>query len=132
MTFGLMTKKWGILSRPLSIKMKHVKHMMICIARLHNFCIDERLRATEQELRSVDEHADVGPMLFTPRNVSFDAHTQHVREIAAHIEYEDAELVYDNPYSVNRERMAQEIEALALTRPSTTDNTHRRSRKRKR
>jgi hypothetical protein len=41
MAFGLMVKKWGILARPLTIKLKNVKWLMIAIARLQNYCIDE-------------------------------------------------------------------------------------------
>ena len=43
MAFGLMTRKWGILQRPLSNSLASMKHLVCCIARLHNFCIDERL-----------------------------------------------------------------------------------------
>ena len=48
MAFGLMVKKWGILTRPLSIKLKHIKHLAICVARLHNFCIIEQLSENMQ------------------------------------------------------------------------------------
>jgi DDE superfamily endonuclease len=44
MAFGLMTRKWGILQRPLSNALFSIKHLICCIARLHNFCIDERLK----------------------------------------------------------------------------------------
>jgi hypothetical protein len=44
MAFGLMTRKWGILQRPLSTSLPSMKHLICCIARLHNFCIDERLK----------------------------------------------------------------------------------------
>ena len=44
MAFGLMTKKWGILQRPLSNLLPSMKHLICCIARLHNFCIGERLK----------------------------------------------------------------------------------------
>lgn len=44
MAFGLMTRKWGILQRPLSNALPSIKHIICCIARLHNFCIDERLK----------------------------------------------------------------------------------------
>lgn len=43
MAFGLMTRKWGILQKPLQISLLTVKHLICCVARLHNFCIDERL-----------------------------------------------------------------------------------------
>ena len=45
MAFGLMTRKWGILQRPLSNSLRSIKHIICCIARLHNFCIDERLKS---------------------------------------------------------------------------------------
>ena len=41
MAFGLMTRKWGILQRPLHNSLASIKHIICCIARLHNFCIDE-------------------------------------------------------------------------------------------
>jgi DDE superfamily endonuclease len=44
MAFGLMTRKWGILQRKMMNSLPNVKHIICCIARLHNFVIDERLR----------------------------------------------------------------------------------------
>ena len=44
MAFGLMTRKWGILQRPLTNSLPNIKHIILCIARLHNFCINERLK----------------------------------------------------------------------------------------
>jgi hypothetical protein len=41
MAFGLMVKKWGILARPLTIKLKNGRRLVIAIAKLHNFCINE-------------------------------------------------------------------------------------------
>jgi hypothetical protein len=46
MAFGLMTKKWGILQRPLTNSLVSIKHLICCIARLHNYCIDERLQTS--------------------------------------------------------------------------------------
>jgi hypothetical protein len=43
MAFGLMVNKWGILQHPSRVPLKHIKFMMIAIAKLHNFCINERL-----------------------------------------------------------------------------------------
>jgi hypothetical protein len=120
MAFGLMTKKWGILTRPLSIKMKHIKHVMVCIATLHNFCINERLI----EASNGQSRRGGAPLLFTPHNVRFDAHAEHLQELAAQVEFDEAELVLDNPHSHNRERMSREIEALQLTRP--INSTRRR------
>ena len=44
MAFGLMSRKWGILQKPLANQLPNYKHLICCIARLHNFCIDERLK----------------------------------------------------------------------------------------
>ena len=39
--FGFMTTKWRILKRPLQVDLKRVGYIFLCIARLHNFCINE-------------------------------------------------------------------------------------------
>jgi DDE superfamily endonuclease len=36
MAFGLMVQKWGILKRPLTVRLRNVRHVVVCIARLHN------------------------------------------------------------------------------------------------
>jgi DDE superfamily endonuclease len=41
MAFGMMVQKWGILKKPLSCKLINVKKVVVCIAKLHNFCINE-------------------------------------------------------------------------------------------
>jgi hypothetical protein len=46
MAFGLMTKKWGILQCPLTNSLVSIKHLICCIARLHNYCIDKRLQTS--------------------------------------------------------------------------------------
>jgi hypothetical protein len=43
MAFGLMVKKWSILNWPLSLKLHHAKHLIVCIAQLHNFCINKQV-----------------------------------------------------------------------------------------
>ena len=45
MSFGLMTRKWGILQRPLLNDLRSIKKLICCVARLHNFCIDERMNS---------------------------------------------------------------------------------------
>jgi hypothetical protein len=100
MAFGLMVKKWGVLGRPLTIKLANVKHLVLAIARLHNFCIDERL----------SQKAALGnqAVVFTPSNVSFYLHSAMMRDEAAFKE---------DGMSLNRVRMVGEIKALKLTRP---------------
>lgn len=41
--FGGMVQKWAILQAPLRINLDKCGTLFECIARLHNFCIDERL-----------------------------------------------------------------------------------------
>jgi DDE superfamily endonuclease len=43
MAFGMMTRKWGIYWRPLLIGLDKIKYVVESVARLHNFCINERI-----------------------------------------------------------------------------------------
>jgi len=45
MSFGLMCKKWGIFWHLCHMNMSNYKVMVGAMARIHNFCIDERLQA---------------------------------------------------------------------------------------
>ena len=54
MAFGLMTRKWGILQHPLTNSLLSIKHIICCIARLHNFCIDERLKYDTSNFNTQD------------------------------------------------------------------------------
>ncbi len=112
MAFGLMVKKWGILARPLTIKLKSVKTLMFAIAKLHNFCISERLLANRQSQVQHNQQ-----MIFTPTNVAFTRHKAMLRDESALEQFEELAKGYKNAWSNNRERMVREIEALQLTRP---------------
>jgi hypothetical protein len=43
-----------------------------------------------------------------------------LRESAADFEWEEMEDAFENPWSMNRDRMAKEIEYLQLTRPGVS------------
>jgi len=58
MAFGLMTRKWGILQRPLTNSLLSMKHLICCIARLHIFCIDQRLM-TQAIGAALDTHSSL-------------------------------------------------------------------------
>ena len=47
MCFGLMVTKWRILTMPLCIKLCNISLLFGAIARLHNFCINEREAGTK-------------------------------------------------------------------------------------
>ncbi len=117
MAFGslrMIKKCWGILARLLLIKVKHLKHLMVYIAKLHNYCINERLSGIDA--RTFPRPAEAGQLLFTPKNDAFDVHNELVCNLAAHVEFDEAELC-QHPHSYNRDRMAREVEALQLRRP---------------
>ncbi len=44
MTFGIWVARWGVLWRPLRVKLRHVPSLILCLCRLHNYCIDESER----------------------------------------------------------------------------------------
>lgn len=47
MAFGLMLMKWGILWRPMRVKLRNIKWIVNSISQLHNFVINEQLRNNE-------------------------------------------------------------------------------------
>jgi hypothetical protein len=49
MSFGLMKNKWLILNSPLKVNFKKIGSLMIAIARLHNFCINEQTSVSLQQ-----------------------------------------------------------------------------------
>lgn len=121
MAFGLMVKKWGILSRPLDIKVRHIKRLIVAIGRLHNFCIDERLASVhdkhQEHEHQQQQQGGSWQTAFTPTNVEFECHETMMRATAAEIEYDEMIAAFECPWSYNRDRMAREVEALRLTRP---------------
>ena len=49
MAFGMMSQTWGILKCPLSGNMPFTTKIAICVACLHNFTINERLKKEWQQ-----------------------------------------------------------------------------------
>ncbi len=105
MAFGLMVKKWGILQRPITIHMKNIKHLILAIARLHNFCINERLQGH-------GKHS-----IFQPQNVDLPQHQEVLRITAANVELRHMDNSFQSPWSRNRDRMVTELEEFEKTRP---------------
>ena len=114
MSFGLMVKRWGILSRPLTIKMQKVKLLICCIGCLHNFCIDERLL----------QSGSTG--IYSPKNTALSPEEVLLHERAA--DYEGMELTVncEAPYSNNRERVVSVIEAYGYTREGAIGKNNRK------
>jgi hypothetical protein len=105
----MLVKKWGNLGRPVCVKLANVKHLVMAIARLHNFCIDERISQTAV--------LDNQVVVFTPTNVAFDHHSIMLRDTAAIEDFEEMANEFEGGRSYNRERMVEEIQAMQLTRP---------------
>ncbi|KAI2489792.1 nuclease [Fragilaria crotonensis] len=132
MAFGLMVKKWGILACPLTIKLKNIKRLVIAIAKLHNFCIDERLLVNRaQQTTQPQGHRDQ-EMIFTPTNVAFNRHEAMLRDESASEQFDEIAEGYENAWSINRNRMVREVEALNLTCPGVSSQQPQQQRRRAR
>lgn len=111
MAFGLMTKKWGILWRPVIVDIQKIKYLAIAIACIHNFCINERVLDPEAG------HPD--PAI----EARIFGRTQCIEDIAlaaAAAEIEAGGEHEFNGWSANREQMVQTIENLGLERVQLT------------
>ena len=103
MAFGLMTKKWGILWRPVTADIKKLKYLAVAIAHLHNYCINERI------IDSENAHPDPA----VEARVVGRVNDHVISEAAAELEAASNEF---NGMSFNREQMALVIENLGLER----------------
>lgn len=103
MAFGLMVKKWGILSRPLSISMHNIKGLILAIARLHNFCINERL-GLNLSASGVSN------------DVEFGIQERSLREESSFTQFEAMSDEFPG-WSLNRNRMVRNLASLQMTRP---------------
>jgi hypothetical protein len=113
MAFGMMQMKWGILQRPLGCTLKNMIWLAQGIARLHNYCIDERVAtgntAFEMPNKDIPRYVPTVP---------HDARGDPIRLDALFVGTADG-------YSHLREYMSKRVERLQLERPTS-------NRKRKR
>lgn len=106
MAFGMMTQKWAILQHPLSCKIGNVKHLILAIGQLHNFCINERLRYSAGTSSYEDRESQ-----------TLTNHEQSVRMMAAEFDFADIEDNFESNWSQNRDRMVRIVKSMSLTRP---------------
>lgn len=104
MAFGLMVQKWGILKRPLTCRLSNVKHVVICIARLHNYCINERI---EKELPPWHHGAER----------TFSVYEEGLRAMAALNEFGRSISNEYPQWSLNRDRLVSRVAMKGLKRP---------------
>ncbi|CAB9512485.1 expressed unknown protein [Seminavis robusta] len=113
MAFGIMQMKWGLLSRPVGCSLKNMIWLAQAIARLHNFCINERLETAGPTTEPVTNVNGTGYIPSVPHDVNGDP----VR--------------LDNVYSscegmsYLREFMANRVKRLQLKRPSRNKKRRR-------
>jgi DDE superfamily endonuclease len=119
MAFGMMQSKWGILQRPLSCSLKNMLWLVQGIARLHNFCINERLAAAQSSFDIPDG--------LIPHYIPSVPHDDEGDPVALDAAYDG---VLDG-HSYLREYMAKRVERKQLQRPgnnSTTSSGRKRRR----
>jgi hypothetical protein len=112
MAFGLMTRKWGILQRPLTNSLSSIKHIILCIARLHNFCIDERLGTTTTSTTSTTTTTTIN-------NYSDALPTSILAEMSEAAQAEHHEILSEEyaGWSHARDEIVRAVKLLGLQRP---------------
>jgi DDE superfamily endonuclease len=118
MAFGLLQSKWGILQRPLQVKIHNAKDLIQATGRLHNFVINERLKRKEAGEEARDDNSP-GYMPTIPHDENGEPiDTEAVFAGLAH-----------KGTSQLREHMADRVASLGLERP--VSNRLKRNLKRK-
>jgi hypothetical protein len=106
MAFGIMVQKWGISQRPVSVPLKKLKWLVISIATLHNFCINERLGST------MDENSR-NRVSVSPEDILLDEDDRELRDDFAELEFQmyrnSDELARRVGHSDNRENIKRKI-----------------------
>ena len=102
--FGLLTSKFHILRRPISMKLKNVSPFFLALTKIHNFCIDERT-PTDSEPSQVMYTFQGNQMLYVPSDI------RHFKVPGI---------------SLLREHLVQRIEKRTLSRPGTNRSRNRK------
>jgi hypothetical protein len=115
MAFGLMKQKWGILQSPLRVQLKNVQRIVIAVAHLHNYCINERIGdlsvvLPSSQLQTVTEQLTMGMNGF-----SVCKEGQRI----CHATVEGVDIANDEyrSFSSNRLRMVERVQVRHLERP---------------
>ena len=122
MAFGMMTNKFGLLQRPYSGDVRNVDALIKAIGRVHNFIINERLKAAGGNglINSADE------MLF---------HIPSTPHTAAGVPVDCARLDcandpgihrMENSFSMMRLNMVERVRHLNLKRPTHSDKRQKK------
>jgi hypothetical protein len=107
MAFGMMVQKFGILRSPLQCSLYKVKELVAAIARLHNFCINERIATPGY----------VGPTVGRINGYGHSEEQQQLRLFAAIREYQER---FGNRVKIcrTRQRFVDAVKKARLVRPT--------------
>ena len=64
--FGIFVHRWGILRRPLSVSILKVPPLIMCLMKLHNYCIDSKPPPRLQLSVTMNEAFTEWPLLVAP------------------------------------------------------------------
>ena len=106
MGFGLMREKFAILQSRLRCRYKNIGQLMTAIARLHNFCINERLLTNRRPYQPGEPHG-------------FGVYDEALRIAAAQGQLAEAVSSEYPQWSRNRDRMVDVVSAKKLQRPGS-------------
>jgi hypothetical protein len=101
MTLGLMRKKWGIVARQGRLRIGNYKYVMNAVARLHNFCSNERIRD------------GLVPVPYTAQKLEFDLPIRVMRETGM-----DALSEAFPQWSIRRRDQVERVKKLGFQRPA--------------
>jgi hypothetical protein len=104
MTLGLMTRKWGLFARPGQLRLSNYKYVMNAVSRLHNYCINERMRQ------------GLEPVPYTPENLAFDLPTRMMRATDANLGPLSGDFTQ---WSVRRRAQVERVKELGVQRPAS-------------
>lgn len=117
MAFGMMTNKFQILKRPITIGVPSIGKFLLTIGKLHNYCIDERLA------RNPVVVVPRPPAVARTQNNDEDSVTSTEQEAPNDYSYlpSDVTVVDVEGSSMIRDLLVEKIAAAGLRRPGHRD-----------
>jgi DDE superfamily endonuclease len=124
MAFGMMTTMWRILQKPLRLKVSRIKYILLAIAKLHNYCINERISRGNLQTEDQEEFA-----LFHTSSTPHKKDNTPVDDQAA-VDYLYSSFECLSGQSLTRERMVMRILDMNLERPTSSVLSHHQTTQR--
>jgi hypothetical protein len=109
MAFGMMQSKWGSLQRPMGCSLANMVWLAQGVARLHNYCINERLAEEVDDDLVIPTATGQGYIPTVPHDIVGDPVALGEAVFVGTVE----------GHSFLREWMADRVQSKQLTRPSS-------------